>query len=91
MTDGPGNYGNSEQCTFRAEADLVVTTPQYDVELVYDYLKLNLCSNTCGSANNGACEDGGTGATSSDCSHGSECACHRVSHASFLNIRRLCC
>jgi hypothetical protein len=72
VTDGPGNYGNSEQCTFRAVSDMIVTTPQYDVERSYDYLKLNLCSNVCGTSNNGVCEDGGTGATSSTCSLGTE-------------------
>ena len=58
--------------TWTALSDMIVTTPQYDVERSFDYLKLNLCSNVCGESNNGVCEDGGTGATSSTCSLGTE-------------------
>ena len=41
VTDGPGNYGNSEDCTVQAEVAMTVSITHLDTEsLVYDYLTI---------------------------------------------------
>jgi hypothetical protein len=40
LTDGPGDYGNYEECSIRVSRAVVLTARQYDVEKDYDFLTI---------------------------------------------------
>ena len=78
VSDGAGNYGNNERCSWRAQTNLLVTATSYSVETYFDYVKITQCSNICNVGQrwgNGVCEDGGVGGVAgSQCALGTDCA-----------------
>ena len=40
VTDGSGNYADSERCDYVAQYDMTLTVPSYNTESAYDYFTL---------------------------------------------------